>query len=318
MARLWVFAIVVLGVSCGSNASREDAGAVDSGAAGDAGEVDAGRDDAGVFDAGVPDAGGIDAGVNSSHGRGGITCLSSAAIDATHSACLAEHDGTRFKLTLPAGDASGPYTLGVYLHGDGAGAYNSNSAVKRMLTLADAKNVLQIAVLAPNGCSWWQTPSTPFDSSCMNTGAQQRDTSGLNTHALAGVIEAVRAAYDVRDDRLLYYAASGGSIFLTRYFVPIYGSSYPGAMAITCGGERPDETDFSWPYDDAEQRGSSQLFFVWGDQDALAPDVQSAASGYAAWGFPVDEEVLAGIGHCGGAFDAHAQALEVWTQVLGN
>lgn len=327
MARALWLSIVVLGFSCGSTGGRGDAGEAADASVRDAGEsidagTDAGSDDAGTFDAGsedagVIDAGVMDAGVPSSHGAGGLSCVSSATIDPTHTACLAQANGTSFKLTTPDG-GSGPYILGVYLHGDGAGAYNSNSAVKRLLPLADAKHVLQIAVLAPNGCSWWQTPDTTFDAQCNNTGAQQPDTSGLNAHALAGVIDAVRAAYDVRDDLVLYYAASGGSIFLTHHFIPIYGASYPGGMSINCGGELPGDDEFTWPTDDASQRGSTQLFFTYGDQDALAPDVHTAATGYAAKGFVVDEKILAGVGHCGPGFDAHARALEVWTQVLGD
>ena len=338
MSRVLWAVIVVLGVSCGSAGGRADAGDVadasvvdaghvdDAGVSDDAGAVDAGEeadaglDDAGVNDdAGVVDAGVLDAGIVSSHGSGGITCTSSTAIDPTHTACLSQVNGTSFKLTTPDG-GSGPYTLGIYLHGDGAGAYNSNSAVKRMLPLADAKHVLQIAVLAPNGCAWWQKPDTTFDAQCNNTGAVQPDVDGLNAHALAGVIDAVRAAYDIRDDRVLYYSASGGSIFLTHHFIPIYGSSYPGGMSINCGGEMPGDDEFTWPTDDATQRGSTQMFFTYGDSDTVVSPtiVHEAATGYAAKGFWVDEKILVGVGHCGPGFDAHARALEVWTQVLGN
>ncbi len=267
-------------------------------------------------DAGLLDAGVVDAGVRSSGGSGGVTCMSSTTLDATHSACLADVNGTKFKLTTPAG-GSGPYVLGIYLHGDGAGAYNSNSAVRRMLPLADSKHVLQVAVLAPNKCSWWQAPSAMFDAQCANVGVALEDTAGENAEALAAVIDAVRAAYDVRDDLYLYYSASGGSIFLTRRFIPVYGEAYPGGMSINCGGEMPPDDDFMWATHDASARGTTQLFFTYGDQDFLAADSHATALGYRARDFVVDEKVLPNVGHCGPTFDAHGRALEVWTQVLG-
>ncbi|PZR09109.1 MAG: hypothetical protein DI536_23025 [Archangium gephyra] len=316
-------------VACGSRPGPEDSGTqlpVDAGetldASVDAGEAsDAGpENDAGIgHDAGIPDAGGLDAGVtdagiSSSRGDGGITCMSSVSFDG-HSACLSSVNGTSFKVTLPNG-GGGPYTLGIYLHGDGAGAYNSNSAVRRMLTLADAKHVLQIAVLAPNKCSWWQAPTAQFDGSCMNVGAPVPDTNAENAHKLAEVIDAVRAAYDIRNEQYLYYSASGGSIFLTRRFIPIYGEAYPGGMSINCGGEMPDDTDFAWAISDPAARGSTKMFFTYGDQDYLAADSHDTATGYATKGFVVDEKILPGVGHCGPGFDAHGRALEVWTQVL--
>lgn len=318
---------VVFFVACAGNPGPMDSGTVPPGDAGvevvdsgvpDAGdEVDAGLPDAGQEDAGAPDSGVVtDAGLPSSRGDGGITCVNSAPFDNGHYACLATVNGTSFKITTPLG-GSGPYLLGIYLHGDGAGAYNSNSAVRRMVPLADAKHVLQIAVLAPNRCSWWQAPTAQFDGSCMNVGAPVTDSNGLNAHALAEVIDAVRAAYDVRDDLYLYYAASGGSIFLTRRFIPVYGESYPGGMSINCGGEMPDDTDFAWATSDPVARGSTKLFFTYGDMDSLAADSHATATGYAAKGFVVDEKILPGVGHCGPGFDAHGRALEVWTEVLG-
>lgn len=290
---------VLLFVACGSTPGPEDSGTQ---LPADAGEtLDAGDD--------------VDAGIPSSRGDGGITCTSSTSFDG-HAACLSTVNGTNFKVTLPNG-GSGPYTLGIYLHGDGAGAYTSNSAVRRMLTLADANHVLQIAVLAPNKCSWWQAPSAQFNGACANIGAQVPDANAENAHKLAEVIEAVRAAYDVRGDRYLYYAASGGSIFLTRRFIPIYGAAYPGGMSINCGGEMPDDTDFTWATSDAAARAATQLFFTYGDQDSLAADSHRTATGYAAKQFVVDEKILPGVGHCGPGFDAHGRALEVWTHVLG-
>jgi hypothetical protein len=316
MFRALVISMVVLGFSCGSSRGGDDAG--DSP---DASVIDAGTlEDAGVIDAGIEeeDAGVIDAGIASSQGTGGVTCISSANVDATHTACLSKVNDTSFKLTTPVG-GSGPYYLGIYLHGDGAGAYNSNSAVKRMLTLADQKHVLQIAVLAPNGCAWWQDPGTPFDSQCNNTGSVTPDTSGLNAQSLAEVIDAVRAAYDIRNDLVLYYSASGGSIFLTNSFIPSHGSEYPGGMSINCGAQMPADSAFTWDTSDVAARGSTQMFFTYGDSDpvVLPADVHATVVGYAAKNFVVDEKILPGVQHCGPTFDAHARALEVWTQVLG-
>jgi hypothetical protein len=250
----------------------------------------------------------------SSKGSGGITCDSKTMLDTGgHTACLASASGTQFKLTEPVG-GSGPAYLGIYLHGDGAAAYTSNSAVKRMLTLADQTHMLLIAVLAPNKCAWWQKPDKVFAADCTST-TEDPDTTGANAQALANVLEAVRKAYDIRNDPYLYYGASGGSIFVTGEFYPRFGNKYPGAMAMNCGGATPNQSDYTWDVNNTSLRGSTKWYFTYGDKDFLADASHQSFAYFQGLGFPVDEKIIAGADHC--AFDGHARALEVWTAFLG-
>lgn len=87
----------------------------------------------------------------------------------------------------PAAGA-GPLVLALYLHGDGAGAHKSGSALRTMAPWLDAARGLGVSVLAPNGCSWWQSPS----HDCASAGSTS-DRAADNTKALAGAFEALRA-----------------------------------------------------------------------------------------------------------------------------
>lgn len=256
----------------------------------------------------------------SSQGTGGVECTSEAALDGDPAPnrryCLASEAGAEFKLVLPQ-TQNGPYNVGLYLHGDGAGAYNSDSAMETLLGWADTHNTILVSVRAPNTCSWWLRP----EYTCPENGSvdvqQDRDWSNANADALDAVLKKLRARYDISNGPLFYYGSSGGSIFLTYSFFAKYGNVYPGAFALNCGGEVPEEETIAWNLDDAAQRGSTKMWFTYGDQDEVLPPAQVAATAefFTGHGFPVNENVIAGAGHC--EFDGHGRAKEVWSEFLG-
>lgn len=242
----------------------------------------------------------------SSGGTGGLACASRGRLPGQRAYCLAAAGGAELKLAEPLG-GTGPLRLAIYVHGDGAGAYRSDSAMKALLPWADANHALFVSVLAPNRCSWWQRPTQTI---CREDAPPDSDVEGVNADALVAVIEAVRAAYDVVDGPLFYYGSSGGSVFLTRSFLRRFGDRYPGIFALNCGGEAA-ALPFAWPVGEAAARGKTRLVYTYGDRDYLAPTIEAAIPFFAGLGFPTELKVIAGAEHC--AFDGHGRAAEVWT-----
>jgi hypothetical protein len=262
-------------------------------------------------DAAPPDGGSLpDAGLTSSKGTGGLVCSKTVDLGGGRSYCVSKIQGVELRLADAAPGESGPVSLAVYLHGDGAAAYLSNSAMKAILPWADLRHVRFVAVLAPNGCAWWQKPSHDCASA-----VEEPDTLGENTVAFEAVLAGIRAHYDINLDPTFYYGSSGGTIFLAGAFLPKYGNVYPGAFAMNCGGTPQDKADFTWNVDDPAVRGSTKLWFTYGDQDFLKDDAHGSAVFYGGLGFPVDETIIAGATHC--AFDGHGRAKQVWSEFLG-
>lgn len=267
----------------------------------------AGGDGDGGAPIALPDAGGLaDASAKpsgSSGGSGGLACARTEDVGTGHAACVVTVGGVELKIVPPLG-GTGPVRLGLYLHGDGAGAHKSGSALKAMTTWIEGRRGLGVSALAPNGCSWWQKPTHDCASA-----ASEPDSAADNTRALVLALEAIEKAWDVRRDAVSYYGSSGGSIFLTSQWLPLQGGARPGVFALMCGGEVGAQKA-AWDMTDAGARARSSLAFTYGDQDFLASDVRAAIAGWGKLGFDVAEKVIPGAAHC--AFDAHAEAMAVW------
>ncbi len=244
-----------------------------------------------------------------SGGKGGVDCTSTRTLG-DRKVCVASAGGSELRIVEPV-TAPGPLRLAVYVHGDGARAYVNDGAMRAMLPWADAHHALVVPVLAPNACAWWQKAT---QTDCSDTATPDPDTTGANAEALDAVLRLVRSRYDVRLDATFFYGASGGSVFLSKSFLRRFGNTYPGAYALNCGGEKAD-LPFAWDPSDAKARGSSKLFFSYGDLDFLKPDIERAMPFYEGLGFPIDRHVIAGAEHC--AFDAHGRAVAVFSAFLG-
>lgn len=245
----------------------------------------------------------------STKGSGGITCSSRGDLGGGRSFCNATFGGSDVKLAEPVG-GSGPFKIVAYLHGDGAAAYTSNSAMKALLPWADAHHAIVLSVLSPNKCAWWQAP-TQTDCSGAVTVA---DADGLNADAFRAVVDAVRAAYDVTLGNAFYYGSSGGSVFLTLSFLRKFGDVYPGIYALNCGGEKPAKP-ILWDTSNPAKRAGTRLYFTYGDLDFLKGDIEVAIPFFGGLGFPTDTKIIPGAEHC--AFDAHGRAVEVFKAALG-
>ena len=65
-----------------------------------------------------------------------------------------------------------------------------------------------------------------------------------------------------------------------------------------------------WDATKASLRGPTKFYFTYGDLDPLLPDIRTAEDYLKGFQFPVDDKVIAGVGHC--AFDQVGRVAEVW------
>ncbi len=308
LSSFWVSTLVSAGVVLvGSTvACSSDTGAAGNtaDAAGQATDSSAPELDGGASVDGSADVNVVPTG--SSKGSGKLTCASTGSLGGGRTYCVTTLGGSELKLAEPV-TAEGPLRLVFYVHGDGAAAYKSDSAMKALLPFADRRHALVVSVLSPNKCAWWQVAS---QTDCSATATPVPDSEGLNADTFRQIVDAIRAGFDVSNDVVFYYGSSGGSIFLTSAFMRRFGNLYPGIYALNCGGEKPAKT-MAWDASLSSERKGTKLFFTYGDQDFLKPDIEKAIPFFQGLGFPVDTLVVAGAQHC--AFDAHGRAVEVFS-----
>ena len=258
-------------------ASGDGADASHDGEAPDAGPIDGGESDAGA----APETGG-------SGGSGGLSCRTTKSVTTNGgvklSYCMTRVAESELKVVEPTGVA-GPLTLAIYLHGDGARPHVNDTALRHQGDWVAENGVLYVSALAPNNCSWWRAP-LPAIGSCDSETAYDnnpQDTEGKNADALREIIEAMRAAYDIDDRRVLLGGSSGGAIMLTASFIPRHGDRYPAAYALACGGEVPWQ-EFAWDTSDSDLVGGISLSFAYGTGERLTSEITDAHEFYEALG----------------------------------
>ncbi len=285
---------LALSIGCSDDAEDGDApGGTDAAVvipdatAGEDGDASTGEADAGD-DAGTQGAG--DAGPGqSSGGSGGLACERTETFTTSGgqkmSYCVATVAGSELKIVEPAREVDGPRTLAIYLHGDGARPHVRGSAFKYQGDWVAERGVLYVSALAPNGCSWWRAPSPKIEN-CDDDAAYEanpQDTSGENADTLRAIVEALRAAFDVDDRRILFAGSSGGAIVLTASWIPRHGDDFPGFYALACGGEKPWQ-DIAWDTADQAILDGIRLSFAYGTGERLEPDIRAAHAYYAQLG----------------------------------
>jgi len=271
-----------------------------------------------------------DTGAGSSHGQGGLSCSSMGVATQDgkdYSYCVAKAGSVEMKIVEPQGGGSGPLHLALYLHGDGAGPYASDLDLRKLAPWTSAHNVLLVAALAPNACAWWLKPSYTTCDANTPVPNDAVDTGGENAAALKAAIDALRAGWDIADDPVLFGGSSGGSIFLSASFLPLFGDKFPGAWALSCGGDAPFSGDLAWDAKDPALAAANKLFFTYGDKDFVVPDVQQSIDFYQGLSIPTDvkvipESVANGTNsHCGNvggsySYDQIGRVSEVWASYL--
>ncbi|WXH29853.1 hypothetical protein WA016_03823 [Myxococcus stipitatus] len=278
------------------------------------GGVDAGTD------AGVD--GGVDAGTDggsstSSGGAGKLPCDSTGTVTSgsqTYAYCVARVAGVELKIVEPRGGiVPNPVRLAIYLHGDGARAHTRDEAPRVHAPWAYVNETLYVSALAPNRCAWWTRPSL---TTCAGTPTEtDRDLAGENASALAEVIDTLRKRWDIVNEPILFGGSAGGSVFLTASFLPRYGNRFRGIHALGCGGAVSWSGTLEWDGSRPEQRGSTRLFYVYGDRDPALAEIRASIAAYQGYSFPLVETVIAGASGCG--FDDLGAVRDIWGRDLG-
>jgi predicted esterase len=243
---------------------------------------------------------GGEGGLPSTGGDGGLDCTPSTTQWDEQPYCLTEVGPLELKVFVPDDGSDAPMQVAVYLHGDTANGYYEDWGFEALSAWATSNHVLFVAALAPNGCSWWR-PVT----SC----SVDEYDDGSNATALQNALVAIGEAYDIYPDPVLFVGYSGGSTFLTRHFVPMYGDVRPGVIVANCGGVPPQPFDWT---PTAETRAQVPLYYTFGSEDFMVEYIYPSVDEYTQMEFPVDVLEEPGYGHCDGDYDWDGRTIELW------
>ncbi len=218
-----------------------------------------------------------------------------------HAGCQAIVEGLEVKFfPPPAGERVD--RLAIYLHGDGAADYMENWAFSPdIFAWTEARNTMIIGVLSP---AFYEDGTVAF-------GAAQPE----HAHQVAVTIEAFIAAYEPEHaDQSLYWGVSGGSWFFASSFIAHVGHRVPGVFAASCGGSG---VSFGWAWDpmtDAATRDAIPIYFNYGTEDFLAPNIIDSIAEFEGMGFAVDSLVHQGAMHCDHPISE--PTLEFWSRYV--
>lgn len=218
-----------------------------------------------------------------------------------HGGCLSVVEGLDVKF-FDLDEPAPVQRLVIYLHGDGGNEWFANwGFAPEILEWAKAQNFLVLGIKSP--ASYAGSDSPAF-------GAAQPNHADM----VATTLESFLDAYEVVEDRQLYWGASGGSWFTTSSYIPVAGHRVPGVFVANCGGSG---LSFGWQWDpqtDPATVALNTLFFNYGDQDFLADESAQSLAEYSALGFATGELVHPGATHCNHPITG--PTLEFWSGAL--
>lgn len=183
----------------------------------------------------------------------------------------------RYEMTVPQDvhSRAKPYGLLIYLHGDNYNELRGGYFQGRMAQLGQRYNLLPIAVYSPDlnrqsGSQWW--------------GGNGRHADFL--HDL--LQKRVGQDYNVDFSKVYLYGMSGGSQFVTKYFIPRYGEFYAGGVAPMCGGNSSEQ------YEPVRRpdivKNNFRFFFYTHGKDFLYSAVRKTVAYFQRLGFSVQYE----------------------------
>lgn len=218
--------------------------------------------------------------------------------------CVTQIAGIEVKIHMPTKNSPTKH-LALFFHGDTANGYLEDWGYEGLAQWSEKRGIALAALLAPNRCSWWR-PSTDCVKNLFDTGA--------NADIASRAIASLRSKLGVRGQNL-YVGYSGGSTFLTSQFIPRYGSRFPGAYALNCGGYQPILS-----LDRSVSVSRTKLTFAYGDNDFMFTSgyISRAVRAYQAKGMVVDTQVFSGRAHCDGKVDWNGQTTRIWSSFLAS
>ncbi|MDX1523469.1 MAG: LamG domain-containing protein, partial [Anaerolineae bacterium] len=161
------------------------------------------------------------------------------------------------------GDGYNPNTptyLAYFLHGDGGNYDPYASTSNEINQYINEQDWIFVSPLAPNGQKWWD------------------EWVGDHNVAFAQVLDEMFANYNVCRDIVFGSGGSGGAEFLTSYFFPALGATYPAHMVLTCGGGQDDGNSFTRQQVEAHSQmpavvNNTTFDYVFGTEDYLYSSV---------------------------------------------
>lgn len=204
---------------------------------------------------------------------------------------------------FPLPEGRRPQRLVMYFHGDGARDWFENWGFNlQILGWAQARDMLVLGIKAPTTNSRGEPAY----------GSAHADTAV----PVGQTIDRFLSRNGVVEGQSLYWAASGGSWFLSGGFIPAVGQRLPGLFALSCGGSYPSDRDWTWdPASDTAARRQSALLFNYGDQDFLADASAASEQRYRERGFVTRTIVHQGAEHC--RHPIAEPTLDFWEAQLG-
>lgn len=189
-------------------------------------------------------------------------------------------------ISSPQSSADG---LLFYFHGDG-GSQGVRTQLGRLISVAQKNNLVLAGAATPIGNSWYgviepKTPKDPFPT------AQFFDE----------LIQSIFQRHRINRDRVYLTGISGGAVFITGRYLPVYGRDYKGGAVLLCGGSPSDtyEQGFEIYRNPKEFMAYFPLYFYAMKGDYLYQQILEGVASYRAAGFSVSSEFPSGGSHCG-------------------
>jgi len=185
--------------------------------------------------------------------------------------------------------------LVMHFHGDDAYehlnptdnyAYAGN---RGLIAVSKAKGYVFVSVLAPDTTgtvTWWEA-------------------GGRNSDYAAELLDYLIATYSLDRSNVWLSGYSGGSVFISAHFVPLYGKAKitGGGALMRGGGGIPEQTPVGW---DATFKAAFPMYWITGTQDDgtyaddgydAHADATAGRNSYNTAGFTATLTAPAGIGH---------------------
>jgi hypothetical protein len=222
-------------------------------------------------------------------GPGCATPMSSVSHGVAYTRCVSRVEGITVMYFVRQGTTLGAIRspkLAIYFHGDTEPSYWTDTVQWdyadqwKPMPWALAQGFAVVAPIAPKygpGLEKW--------------GASHKATKAIG-RALRKFQRAVGAS------AAMYWSTSGGSVYLTRSYIPFVGHLLPGPMVLNCGGDVPRFGTRWNPRKKKAARAKLDLFFNQGSQDFLKPYTRKARAYYRAKGFTTKLRTWAGEPHC--------------------
>jgi hypothetical protein len=222
-------------------------------------------------------------------GPGCAKPMSSVSHGVAYTRCVARVEGITVQYFVRQGTTLGAVRsprVAIYFHGDTEPSYWTDTVQWdyadqwKPMPWALAQGYAVVAPIAPKygpGLEKW--------------GASHKFTKATG-RALRKFQRAVGAS------SAMYWSTSGGSVYLTRSYIPFVGHLLPGPMVLNCGGDIPRFGTRWNPRKRKAARAKLDLFFNQGSRDFLKPYTRKARSYYRAKGFTTKMRTWSGAQHC--------------------